>query len=64
VPTYDGNVLTLATLADGNLVIGGHFSKLWSGHFQARAQNVIVLFDTDAPPERANRLPGTCERRV
>lgn len=63
-PTYDGNVLALATLADRYLVIGGQFSKLWSGRFQASGQNSLVLFDTHAPPDPADpvagysRLPG------
>ena len=64
VPTYDGKVLALATLADRYLVIGGQFSKLWSGRFQASGQNSLVLFDTQAPPDPADpvagyvRLPG------
>ena len=58
VPTYDGNVLALTTLADRYLVIGGQFSKLWSGRFQASGQNSLVLFDTSAPPDPANPVAG------
>ncbi len=64
VPTYDGNVMALAAIRDRHLVIGGQFSKLWSGRFQASGQNSLVLFDTHAPPDPADpvagyrRLPG------
>jgi len=58
VPTYDGNVMALAPLLDRYLLIGGRFSKLWSGRFQASGQNSLVLFDTHAPPDPADPVAG------
>jgi len=64
---YDGNVLALGVLRDRYLVVGGHFSKLYAGRFQVSGLNSLVLFDTHAPPDRANpwagysRLPGVTQ---
>jgi trimeric autotransporter adhesin len=58
VPNYDGNVMALAPLLDRYLVIGGQFSKLWSGRFQASGQNSLVLFDTHEAPDPANPVAG------
>ena len=70
VPTYDGDVFSLAVIDDRYLVIGGEFSKLWAGRFQVSGLNSIVLFDTHAPSEPANpwagysRLPGVTMSRL
>jgi hypothetical protein len=67
VPTYDGDVFSLAALDDRYLLVGGYFSKLYAGRFKVSGLNSIVLFDTHAPPEPANpwagysRVPGVTQ---